>query len=100
MKLQSGDPKNWIGGMMRWRKITLNPKRRNYGNSTQILKCLACFEARFCLAKDREEMFQVFRCLLRDPNGLKCPTVRNFKRIQIPFFNMDEAILHLRETLA
>ena len=40
------------------------------------------------------------RGLLRDLNGLKCPTVRNFQRIQIPLFNTDEAILHLRETLA
>ena len=54
-------------------------------------------------------MFQVFRCsfpfdpLLPGrglPNGLKCPAVRNFQRIQIPFFITDEAILHLRETLA
>ena len=51
MKLQSGDPKNWIGGMMRWRKITLNPKRRNYGNSTQILKCLAWFWSTFLFSK-------------------------------------------------
>ena len=27
-----------IGGMMRWRKITPNPKRRNCGNSHQILE--------------------------------------------------------------
>ena len=54
-------------------------------------------------------MFQVFRCsfpfdpLLPGrglPYGLKCPTVRKFQRIQIPFFITDEAILHLRETLA
>ena len=51
MKLQSGDPKNWIGGMMRWRKITLNPKRRNYGNSTQILECLAWFWSTFLFSK-------------------------------------------------
>lgn len=31
--------------------------------------------------------------------GLKCPTVRNVKRIQIPFFVADEAILHLHELL-
>ena len=36
---------------MRWRKITLNPKRRNYGNSTQILRRLAWFWSTFLFSK-------------------------------------------------
>ena len=40
-------------GLAEWcdGKITLNPKRRNYGNSTQILKCLAWFWSTFLFSK-------------------------------------------------
>ena len=34
---------------------------------------------------------------LPNVTGLKSPTVRNFQRIQIPFFVADEAILHLHK---
>ena len=44
-------PQKLVGGMMRWRKITLNPKRRNYGNSTQILRRLAWFWSTFLFSK-------------------------------------------------
>ena len=47
IKLQSRNPKNWISRMMRWRKITPNPKRRNCGNSPQILERLAWFWSTF-----------------------------------------------------
>ena len=44
-------PQKLVGGMMRWRKITWNHKRRNYGDSTQILRRLAWFWSTFLFSK-------------------------------------------------
>ena len=51
MKLQSGDPKNWLAEWCDGVKLPEIIKKRNYGDSTQILRRLAWFWSTFLFSK-------------------------------------------------